>query len=307
MTIHEFQPTHYHNTFGSHPPVLTIASGDSVVTSTVDAAGLDASGQKVAEGPNPQTGPFFIQNACPGDVLAVRLDQLAPNRETGWSRTILAPNTLDPERVRGLPASEKIPWQLPAGTNQGYLAAPLPGLDGIAFDLCPMLGCLGVAPADAQAISSATSGAYGGNMDYRGLTAGTTLYFPVFVPGALLHLGDGHALQGDGEVVGTGIETSFAVRFTVELLQGKSIQCPRGENQDYLFSIGCARPLELALQYATGEMLDWLMDGYGLSLPAASTLLGMAVEYDLGNVYDPAFGMVCKLPRRILARLGRRP
>ncbi len=303
MTTHEFHPTHYHNTFGSHPPVLTISSGDSVITSTVDAWGYDSQGQKVAEGPNPQTGPFYVREAQPGDVLAVHLDSLAPNRESGWSRTVLAPNTLDPERVRSLPPNEKAAWRLPSGTNQAFLSEAMPGLVGLAFELRPMLGCIGVAPEDAQSISSATSGQHGGNLDYRGLVAGVTLYFPVFVPGALLHLGDGHALQGDGEVVGTGIETSFAVRFSIELLKGQTIHTPRGENQDFIFTIGCARPLELALQYATGEMLDWLTGSYGLSIPAASTLLGMAVEYELGNVFDPAFGMVCKLPKRLLAQL----
>src|SRR5439155_1554878 len=86
----------------------------------------------------------------------------------------------------------------------------------------PMLGCFGVAPPRGQAISCATSGQYGGNMDYRGFTQGVTVYFPVFVPGALLHVGDGHAIQGDGEIVGTGIEISFDVQFTVQLLKGKA-------------------------------------------------------------------------------------
>ena len=304
MTTHHFTPSHYHNTFGSHSPVLTLASGDSVITTTVDAAGFDAFGQKVADGPNPQTGPFYIQDARPGDVLAVHLDALGPNRETGWTRTILAPNTLDPDRVKDLPPNEKAAWHMPPGSNQATLTTPLPGLDGLVFELSPMLGCIGVAPEDAQAISSATSGPYGGNLDYRGLVAGTTLYFPIFVPGALLHLGDGHALQGDGEVIGTGIETSFEVRFTVELLHGAAIQWPRGENPDSIFTIGCARPLDLALQFATTEMLNWLTGpNYGLSIPAASTLMGMAVEYELGNVYDPAYGMVCKMPKRILALL----
>ena len=137
-------------------------------------------------------------------------------------------------------------------------------------------------------------------MDYRGIKAGATLYFPVFVPGALLHLGDGHAVQGDGEIVGTGIETTFDVQFTVRLLKGRQINWPRGENADYIFTLGNARPLDQALQHATTEMLLWLEEDYGLSAPAASTLLGMCVEYEVGNIYDPAYTMVCKLPKHLL-------
>src|SRR5260370_25719663 len=95
-----------------------------------------------------------------------------------------------------------------------------------------MVGWFGVAPERGQAISAATSAEHGGNMDYRGFMAGVTVYFPVFVPGALFHLGDGHALQGDGEIVGTGIEVSFDVQFTVRLLKGKQIKWPRRGGTD---------------------------------------------------------------------------
>ena len=101
-------------------------------------------------------------------------------------------------------------------------------LGNLTLPLAPMLGCFGVAPPRGQAISTATSGEYGGNMDYRGFIAGTIAYFPVFVPGALVHVGDGHAIQGDGEIVGTGIEISMDVQFTVRLIKGKRIEWPRG-------------------------------------------------------------------------------
>ena len=140
-------------------------------------------------------------------------------------------------------------------------------------------------------------------MDYRGYVAGVTAYFPVFVPGALIHLGDGHAIQGDGEIVGTGIEISFDVQFTVHLIKGKQIHWPRGENDDYIFTVGNARPLDQAVQHATTEMLRWLQSDYGLDPTAASTLLGQCVEYDVGNVFDPAYTMVCKISKRILEAL----
>jgi amidase len=167
-----------------------------------------------------------------------------------------------------------------------------------------MLGCFGVAPPRGQAITTSTSGEYGGNMDYRGCTAGATIYFPVFVPGAQFSLGDGHALQGAGEIIGTGIETSLDVQFTVRLIKGKRIGWPRGENDEYIFTLGNARPLDQAVQHATTEMLRWLQEEYNLDARGASILLGQCVEYEVGNVCDPAYTMVCKVPRRLLRALG---
>jgi len=176
-------------------------------------------------------------------------------------------------------------------------------LGNLAIPLVPMLGCFGVAPPGGQAISTATSAEHGGNMDYRGFVTGVTVYFPVFVPGALLHVGDGHATQGDGEIVGTGIEISMQVQFTVRVIKGKRIRWPRGENAEYIFAVGNARPLDQAVQHATTEMLRWLKEDYALDATGASLLLGQCVEYDLGNVFDPAYTMVCKL-RKALLRLS---
>jgi acetamidase/formamidase len=140
-------------------------------------------------------------------------------------------------------------------------------------------------------------------MDYRGFAEGATVSFPVFEPGALFHLGDGHATQGCGEISGTGIEISMDVRFTVDLIKGRTIGWPRGENETHIFTAGNARPLDQALQHATTEMVRWLAQDYGLDAFAASTLLGQCVEYDVGNVFDPAYTMICKMPKRILAGL----
>jgi acetamidase/formamidase len=140
-------------------------------------------------------------------------------------------------------------------------------------------------------------------MDYRGFAEGATVYFPVFVPGALFHLGDGHAVQGDGEIVGTGVEISFDVQFTVNLLKGKQINWPRAENNAYILTAGNARPLDQAVQHATTEMIHWLEE-LGLEGNAAHILLGQCVEYDVGNVFDPAYTMVCKVKKSILQDIG---
>jgi acetamidase/formamidase len=280
---------------------LHIADGDTVITTTVDAHGCDEQGRQITEGGNPQTGPFFVEGAEPGDTLVLHLDRLTPNRPTGWSGTALAPNVVDPAYVRELPEQSTAQWQIAPDGASARLISPEIALGQLSLPLAPMLGCFGVAPYRKQAISTATSAEHGGNMDYRGFVAGVTVYFPVFAPGALLFVGDGHALQGDGEIVGTGIEISFEVQFTVRILKGKRIGWPRGENGDYIFTVGNARPLEQALQHATTEMMCWLQEDYGLDAHGAGILLGQCVEYDLGNVFDPAYTMVCKVPKHVLS------
>lgn len=300
MSTHQFRPTHYHTTLGPHEPVLRIAGGDTVITTTVDAMGQDEHGAEVTAHGNPQTGPFYVEGAEPGDTLALRLDHLWPNRDIGYTSTVVAPNVVEPGYVQELPQREMAEWQIDRSNGTATLATPATKLGRLALPLAPMLGCFGVCPAGGEAISTSTAGRHGGNMDYRGFVTGVTAYFPVAVPGALLFVGDGHAVQGDGEIAGTGIEISFDVQFTVRVIKGKSINWPRGENDEFIFTAGNARPLDQALQHATTEMLRWLQQDYGLDSTAASILLGQCVRYEVGNVFDPAYTMVCKLPRRLL-------
>jgi amidase len=304
VAVHHFQPTHYHTALGSHEPVLRIADGDTVVTTTVDALGGDASGEQITAPVNPQTGPFYVEGAEPGDTLVLHLDHLYPSRDSGFTACVVAANAVDPEYVRELPPRQLAQWAIDRGRSTATLISPDTKLGRFTLPLDPMLGCFGVAPPRGQAISAATSAEHGGNMDYRGFRTGATVYFPVFVPGALLHVGDGHAVQGDGEIVGTGIETSFDMRFTVRLLKGKTIGWPRGENAEHIFTVGNARPLDQAVQHATTEMLRWLQADYGLDPLGAGLLLGQCVEYDLGNVFDPAYTMVCKLRKSLLSSLA---
>jgi acetamidase/formamidase len=299
---HHFQPSHYHTTIGSHEPVLRVGDGDSVITTTVDAMGKDASDTQVTSRGNPQTGPFYVENAEPGDTLVVRLDRISPNRVTGYTRSAVARNVVDPSYASSLPENQWAEWRIDNHQSTATLIKPETILGRLTIPLAPMLGCFGVAPPRGQAISTATSAEYGGNMDYRGFIAGVVVYLPVFVPGALFHLGDGHAAQGDGEIVGTGIEISMEVQFTVQVIKGKRIGWPRGENSDYIFTVGNARPLDQAVQHATTEMLRWLEEDYALDATSASLLLGQSVEYDLGNVYNPAYTMVCRVRKALLVR-----
>jgi acetamidase/formamidase len=298
---HSFAPSVYHVTIGSHEPVLRIASGDSVATATVDARGRDASDEQVTLRGNPQTGPFFVEGAMPGDTLAVRIDSIRPNRTRAWSSAAVAANVVDPEYVRELPSREpSAEWEVDLERGLATLVSPETSLGRYEVALDPMLGCFGVAPPRGQAISTATSAEHGGNMDYRGFREGVTVHFPVFVEGALFHVGDAHAVQGDGEIAGTGLEISADVALTFDVLSGRTIGWPRGESEADIFAVGNARPLDQALQHATTELLRWLQEDYGLDAVGASTLLGQCVRYDVGNVFDPAYTMVARLPKRFL-------
>ena len=300
MADHQFVPTAYHTTLGPHDPVLTIEPGDRVATTTVDAAGCDAAGRAVTPAGNPQTGPFRVAGAEPGDTLAVNLETIRPNRDRGYTRTWVAPNVLDPGSPT-LPADlpARIEWQV---DREHGVAAPLgvPGLEHWRLPLAPMIGCFGVAPERRQAISTATSERHGGNMDWNGFRAGVTALFPVFEPGALFCLGDVHAVQGDGEIVGTGIEISADVVFRVELHKGRTIGWPRARTPTFIATLGNARPLDQCVQHATTEMLRWLAEDYGLDRHLAHIVLGQAVGYQLGNMFDPAYTMVCTLAKDVL-------
>lgn len=300
MTTHRFSASTWHNVLGSLPPALTIASGDTVITETLDARGFDKDGVKRADGSNPMNGPIFVTGAEPGDALKVEIVRMTPIRETGWTLGSLSALVVDPETVRTLPPRDKVNWRIDLEALTARLDPPVQGLEDFVLPLEPMLGCFGVAPGGGQALSTATSAENGGNMDYRVFGPGSTAWFPVGVPGALFFLGDGHATQGDGEIVGTGIETCFEVEVRLTVEKNRKLVWPRGETATEIFSVGNARPLDQALQHATSDMFAWLTGEYGLSPAAASHLMGQVVRYHVGNVYDPAYTMVCRIEKRWL-------
>jgi acetamidase/formamidase len=301
---HRLIPQRFHNTFSAaHSPILRIKPGDRVITKTIDAAGTDWDGKTVASGPNPETGPFYVEGAEPGDTLVVTIEKIETNRATAYSSSLLAPYTVDPASLVARVDREprRVTWNIDKARGIARLEAPDMGAPGIELPLRPMLGCIGVAPARKEAIASNTPGAFGGNMDYAGLTAGVKVMLPVYEPGALLFIGDGHARQGEGEVVGTGLETSMDVEFTVDVVK-KTINWPRLETQTHIMVLGSARPLLEALQHATSEMQRWLVSDYGLTERGAATFMGQALEYDIANVVDPNFTVVAKVDKSMMPR-----
>jgi amidase len=166
--------------------------------------------------------------------------------------------------------------------------------------LRPFLGCVGVAPPGGEARMSVTPGEWGGNMDTPEASPGHTLYLPVNVPGALLYLGDGHAVQGDGEVAGTGLEIAMKVRVQVGLLKGKAIRWPRFENDEYLMALGAYRPLDDALRIAFTELVGWVRTDYGLSDLDTYELLSKVAVARVSEMVDPNYVVVAKIPKRHL-------
>ena len=166
MAIHRFTVTTWQNVLGTLPPALTVASGDTVITETIDAHGIDKDGVQRAPEPNPMNGPIFVTGAEPGDGLKVEILRMTPIRATGWTRASLAGNVVDPEFVRDLPSREKVNWRIDRQGLTATLEPAVPGLEDLVLPLEPMIGCFGVAPAMGQALSTATSAEHGGNMDY---------------------------------------------------------------------------------------------------------------------------------------------
>ena len=285
----------YYNTFSrAHPVLARIRPGETVRTKTIDASGRDETGTVRARPPNPLTGPFFVEGAEVGDAIAVRFTRMRMNRKWGFTAYRLGLYSLTPESIEGIyPNRYKpntiieervnvVPWDLDLERQTVRLREPSSNVLKMEFPAKPMLGCVGVAPAGDFAPTSSPAGSYGGNLDYNEINEGTTVLLPVYHPGALLFIGDGHALQGDGEPIGTGIETSMDVEFTVTLRKKASLSGPRAETSDYIISIGSqpefVSSTNRGLQLATSDMVSWLTSDYKLEPWAAHLLIGYQGE-----------------------------
>lgn len=300
----EFVPQVFRRAFSSQTdPVLHIWPGDTVHTTSVDAGGTDEKGVTRVLGGNPLTGPFYVETAMPGDVLAVTIKKLKLNRD--WAKSDKA--FVDRAMTHDYAAKNKqdwsdTRWHLDLEKGVAALEKPSETMKGFSVPVRPMLGCVGVAPGFGSApVSSQDSGGYGGNMDFNQIAEGTTLYLGVSQPGALLYVGDGHALQGDGELNGNALETSMDIEFSVEVRQKKEIGTPRAENADFLMAMGLAGSLDNALSQATSELATWLQEDYKLSSSDVAALLGTSIQYSVSEVADRNVGVIAKISKKTLA------
>ncbi len=312
--VHRVVATSYHNTFArSHPVLKRVQPGDTVVTRTLDASGRDEKDAVLGQPSNPLTGPFYIEGAEPGDALVVQFKKVRMNRKWGYTNYRLGLFSLTPESIEGLypnrykeglvipGRANAVPWDLDTERQIVRLREPTSQAVKFEFSAKPMLGCVGVAPAGDFAPTSGPSGSYGGNLDYNVIGEGAVVLLPVYHPGALLFIGDGHALQADGEPTGTGIETSMDVEFIADLRKNAGLSGPRVETSEFIISIGSqpefASALNRGLQMATSDMVSWLTKDYKLEPWAAHLLIGYQGEYDVVTV---AGSMALKIPKRLL-------
>ena len=303
---HKFKPTAGVQTFAVRPPVLTVKPGDIVETETFSKPG-DYYDPK-APGPWPgEVGPFHIEGAAPGDTLVVRILKLAPNRDVAISN--VTPNGISgvagDSRTRMLNpplTGRRFVWQIDRSRMMGILEMPQSAMKRIEVPLRPMLGRVAVAPAGEEAWGGLWPGDFGGNMDASDVGQGATIHLPVFHPGALFYFGDFHALQGDGEIAGSGLESTADVTFQFDVIKGKRIRWPRIENEEHIMVAGSVRPLIDALRIAYVELIDWLVADYGFDRMDAYQIASQAGVVRVANVVDPNYTVIAKFPKRLLPK-----
>ncbi|MDH6063370.1 acetamidase/formamidase family protein [Umezakia ovalisporum] len=293
-------------------PVLTINSGDTIDVETytgyyvydeappefltpefVDICQNLASERKVAPGPHLLTGPIYVRGAEPGDVLEIELQAIAPSLPVGFNAIRAGWGALSQQFTQ--PALRFIPLDL--GNN----VAEFPVHSGIKIPLKPFFGILGVATPENARISI-PPGSYGGNIDNREIQAGSRLFLPVFVPGGLFSIGDGHAAQGDGEVNVTAIETSMNGRIKLTLRKDLQLTTPIAETPTDMITMGFASSLDTALELAVKNMIDLMEHFINLSAEDAYVLCSLAVNFRITQVVNsPQKGVHGMLPKSILS------
>lgn len=302
----EFVPQTFHRAFSSAiEPVLHLWPGDTVHTTSVDAGGTDEQGVTRVLGGNPLTGPFYVETAMPGDVLAISIRKLKLNRDWAMSDKAFEDRAMTTDySAKNKQDWSDTRWHLDLEKGVATLEKASDAMKNFAVPVRPMLGCVGVAPGFGSApVIAGDSGHFGGNLDFNQIAEGATLYLSVLQPGALLYLGDGHALQGDGELNGNALETSMDIEFSVEVLHGKEIGTPRVENGEYLMAMGLSGSLDSAFSRATSELATWLQNDYKLSGSDVAAILGTSIQYNISEVADRNVGVIAKIPKKVLASL----
>jgi len=293
--------------FGGRDPLLSIKPGDVVEVSTEDCFGgrvtspSDVPSQVVPFTElNPVSGPIEVQGAEPGDMLAVHFVSIIPARAYAVSCTFPQFGALTPTHETAMISGdldERV-WFYDIDLEAWTATFRATNTDfTLAMPLDPMHGTVGVAPAGGEVRLVVTPSTHGGNMDTPEARAGTTLYLPVNVAGAMLSLGDGHARQGEGEVCGTGLESAMNSVIAVDLIKGGASAWPRLESDDFLMTTGSIRPLEDAFRISQKELVLWASELTGLDTLDAYQLVSQLGLAPAANVVDPNYTMVAKLPK----------
>lgn len=309
---HELRLTPEHVHWGYYDariaPVLRVASGDRVRVETMVAGGLQRlrlAGateaeipeslklveQRVTErgpGVHPMTGPIYIDGAQPGDTLEVRIVAIEFLHNFGVNAFSPGGGVLPDD----FPYASLKMFRWAAGADRVEFGP------GITLPLAPFFGSIGVAPPPLVGrISSRPPGWHGGNLDNKDLIAGTVLYLPVHVPGALLSIGDGHARQGDGEVTGTALETSLRGTVELRVLKGQKLRWPRAETPTHFIAMGLNEDLDEATRLAVREMVDFLVAEKKMSRDDAYMLCSLAADLHVTQAVDATKGVHASLAK----------
>lgn len=307
MDVVDFTPdrSQFVYTFGGAAPVMRVKPGTVLHLWSEDAfnhalTSVNDTASKVLDFRylNPQTGPFYIEGAEPGDTLAIHVVDLTPARSWGASAAIpFFGGMTSTDRTALLQqALPEATWIYEVDSQAGTVGFQSRFGDfEISLPLAPMLGTVGVAPAGGEVRSSLVPERFGGNMDTPEMRTGTTAYLGVNVEGALFSIGDGHYRQGEGEACGTAVEGAMTSTIIVELIKGSAPLWPRLETDDYWMVVGSSRPMEDAWRIAQLEMIRWFGELFELHEMDAYQLLSQISEAPIANVVDPNYSVVIKV------------
>ncbi|MFT3934907.1 MAG: acetamidase/formamidase family protein [Chitinophagaceae bacterium] len=303
-----FSPTQFYNEYDANAaPALRIRPGDTVITESLDARGFDKDSVRRGNRGNPLTGPFYVEGAAAGDVLAITITAISLNRNFATTLNAFIPKILPQPTAKQLWRKAKSArWNLDLVNNTASPAGDYEHLSSLKVPVHPFLGSVGVAPP-GKSMSSGGFGVWGGNLDFAGITALSTLYLPVYHDGSLLYLGDGHALQGDGELNGDALETSMNFSFTVRVIKNEADKLiyTRVEDPNYIMAFGQAKKLDNALKAATQNLLGWVQQDYQLSIEEASQLIGAGVEYRIPKIAADVVEVVAMLHKKLVKQLKK--
>lgn len=306
----EADPSSLIYTFGGAEAVLALTPPCRLVTSTQDcfAGALHSEHDLVSHvcDPrflNPQTGPFFITGAQPGDTLCVHFVSIEPHFTHGFSTTVpffgaLTSTGFTATLQEALP---EMTWRYALDFDERSVRYEAKDSNfKVDLPLDPMHGTVGVAPPLGEVRSSLTPGDWGGNMDTPEMRAGVTCYLGVNVEGALFSFGDGHARQGEGETCGVAVETAMDTTALIDVIAGYPTSWPRLESDSFIMTTGSARPLEDAFRIAHTQMVHWISELTGLSTMDAYQLLSQVALTPIANVVDTNYTVVAKVPKSVL-------
>jgi acetamidase/formamidase len=304
------KPSELRYTFGGAPAIRHVKPGTRIISWSEDCFDGKVKGPETLPSKvvlpghdNPQTGPFYVDGAEPGDTLVIRILKLEPARDYGVSAFgpgFGALNGTDRTAMLGADLPETV-WRYEVDRAWGMVRTKSgDGRFSWEVPLAPFLGCLGVAPSSGEARSTLVPGSFGGNMDCPEVKAGNTVYLGVNMPGGLLSFGDGHFAMGEGEIIGAAVEGAMNVELGVDLVKKKSTPWPRIENADWIMSLGAARPLEDAARIAFKDMVQWVREITGMQQMDAYQFVSQNAKAPIVQIVDPEYTVLVKVEKKRL-------